>query len=410
MTRWLFAALGLLAAAPAVADSAPLSFSDYLDAVEANAPALEAALARAKGAAADGEAAGLRPAPMVTYDQWGVPLSSPASLDRAQMLMLGVRQSLPPFGTAGSAHRLAAAKVAKAGAGTDAVRLDLRTSAARTWVSWWQAEERAKIAHESLAHLSGAVTLARARLAANKLDAAELLRLSAEEVEGREAALMADADVESLRRAINLLTGREEEAPLAAPSALNPGALAPYGERPDVAMARLDATRAALEVEAVRIDASRPSWEVGLQYQLMPMQTDTHGYAAMVGVSLPAFDPARTPRLRAAKAEAVAMDALHRDTERTARLEQSRATVERTTAKQALDLATEQRLPTAERALTATLASFAAGGRGSLELIDSLRTHLRARQAVIDAHARLLFAHVALSSALGLPPTLETDR
>src|SRR4029079_1793041 len=64
--------------------------------------------ARARAAAARSEAAGRLPDLEAKYEQWGVPLSRPYALDRADTLMVGVRQTFPAWGSLDARGRAAA--------------------------------------------------------------------------------------------------------------------------------------------------------------------------------------------------------------------------------------------------------------------------------------------------------------
>src|SRR5678816_3105779 len=54
---------------------------------------------RARAAGARSEAASRLPDLEAKYEQWGVPLSRPFALDRADTLMFGLRQTFPAWGS-----------------------------------------------------------------------------------------------------------------------------------------------------------------------------------------------------------------------------------------------------------------------------------------------------------------------
>src|SRR6476659_8968834 len=70
--------------------------------------------ARARAAEARSQAASRLPDLEAKYEQWGVPLARPYALNEANTLMLGVRQTFPPWGTLDARGRAAAEDAAGA--------------------------------------------------------------------------------------------------------------------------------------------------------------------------------------------------------------------------------------------------------------------------------------------------------
>src|ERR1044071_7844850 len=104
-------------------DDAELARSARLEtilrvALERN-PDLAENQARARAAGALSQAASRLPDLEAKYEQWGVPLQRPYALDEAQMLMLGVRQTFPAWGSLDARGRAAAED---AGSAQDAAR------------------------------------------------------------------------------------------------------------------------------------------------------------------------------------------------------------------------------------------------------------------------------------------------
>ena len=96
-------ALTALEAHAASGDDAELARSAVLEtilrvALERN-PEVAENQARARAAAARSQAASRLPDLEAKYEQWGVPLARPYALNEANTLMLGVRQTFPPWGS-----------------------------------------------------------------------------------------------------------------------------------------------------------------------------------------------------------------------------------------------------------------------------------------------------------------------
>src|SRR5262249_48353861 len=78
------------------------------------------------------------------YEQWGVPLKKPYALDEAQMLMLGVRQTFPAWGSLDARGRAAAEEAGGAQDVSRARRQDIAAQVRRTYATYYKAGEEVR--------------------------------------------------------------------------------------------------------------------------------------------------------------------------------------------------------------------------------------------------------------------------
>src|SRR5512138_2146217 len=140
---YTFASLTTLAALPARAaagDDAELARTARLEtilrvALERN-PDVAENQSRARAAEARSQAAARLPDLEAKYEQWGVPLSKPYALDEAQMLMVGVRQTFPAWGSLDARGRAAAEEAGAAQDATRARRQEIAAKVRRTYAAY----------------------------------------------------------------------------------------------------------------------------------------------------------------------------------------------------------------------------------------------------------------------------------
>src|SRR6478609_1336339 len=101
---------------------------------------LAEAQSRARAAEARGQAASRLPDLEAKYEQWGVPLSRPYALDRADTLMLGVRQSFPAWGSLDARGRAAAEDAGGAEDAGRARRQEIAAQVRRTFATYYKAD------------------------------------------------------------------------------------------------------------------------------------------------------------------------------------------------------------------------------------------------------------------------------
>lgn len=395
--------------------SAHASFGGVIDrrraerAVLEQHPAVRAESSRALALERRARAEGALPPPELMAELWQVPIERPYAVDDAGMLMLGVRQNLPPPGArAARAEALrheARARVAMAENG----RRDLRREAGSTFVDYVEAFELRKVVAlqqqllEKLSAAAGARQAGGGALADVASADAELALLEAE-------LAVQDVAVSSSRARLNVLLRRAPGAPLgdpvwdagATPALSSPAALERARQnRPehDAARAERDARRA--ELRAEEREASWPEFSVaGLYFAPVGPATE-HGYGVSASMSLPwLWGGARHRR----DAQRASVDAAEREREAvriavardvTTALGRARSVQTRAA------LLRDRALPASVRAAEAVRVGYQSGRVGLTSILEAERRVLQLRLELVRARAELERAIVELEWATG---------
>ncbi|MBL0274980.1 MAG: TolC family protein [Anaeromyxobacter sp.] len=199
--------------------AAGVSLEAVLERVLSRHPALHEASARTAAEQARAGAAGRLPAPALEAQLYQAPLDRPAEWGRANMLMLGVRQGLPPPGLR-EARARAARAVADAGReGVGARRLELAAQARKAFAAYAHAarEEEVHLQHVDLNQQI--VSLARGRFEAGRMSKRDLLRTTYELARLHADVAGVEAQSRATRALLNTLMARDPDAPLGPPVA-----------------------------------------------------------------------------------------------------------------------------------------------------------------------------------------------
>lgn len=424
--RWSIAHVGivvglaLLGARPGMAGEA--SADDVALARSADLPTLlrlarehspDLAEARARREATFARVPGARglPAPELKYEQWGTPLARPWALQHSDMIMLGVRQQLPPWG-------LRAAEEARVRAEGAAAVADERTRAQVLTARVRQAHARYFVAGEELA-----AHRAHAELAARLVEAAraayrggggsqqDVLRLSLELSRVHADLAGMEQELRAARGLLNALAGRSPSAPLGPATVTGMGDLPALegiealeeglGERrPDLTAAAKLEERGQAALEAARRQARIPTFMLGLDYQRAPME-QRHGYGAMVSMTLPWLSDRGAAAVAEAEATLRAEGHAAAAARLAARQELLEAHAGAVAARRSLELLDRDVLPQAERSLEVAQAAYANGGGEALGLLDALRSALQLRIERVRAFGRVLTTMAELDRTAG---------
>jgi outer membrane protein TolC len=371
---------------------------------------------RAHAAEARAGAAARPPDPELKGELWGVPLAHPVSFNRADTIMLGMRQALPAWGTLDARERAAREDAGAAAETVETRRQELAAEARRAFSAYARADREARLHLEHAGLTSRIVELARSQYEAGRGTQQDLL--DAEVELGRLHLEVAGVERQrrSSRALLNALMGRDADAPLGpAPEVEPSSALAAEPPATDDADRRLDdrrpelraAARAVKRSEATldlaRREASLPALMVGADYWYMPMAESHHGYGAMVTMSLPWLNPRRRDEVRAAeRASAAERGAL--EAQRTAARFQLRdADAKQQAARDVLRLLHERVLAGARRSYEAAEAQFQAGRGGVAPVLAAARGYLQVRIDEVRAVAELEASRADYARAAGLP-------
>ncbi len=414
MTALHFPFLFLFVAADAGSDEVAIERVAQVDAIVrlalARNPELDESRLRAEAVARGGRAAARLPDPELKYEQWGVPLDRPFALGRAETLMIGVRQSLPAWGTRKARARLADRETEGGRADVRTRRLDLVLQVRRAFADYARSDHELGLHRAHVALTGQVVELARLGYEAGRGTQQDVLRLELEL-----ARLHADiARIEQEKRSsaalLNALMSRPPGAPLGPAPA--PAAPAPplaisdlerglETRRAEVAAAASAVGRGQAAVDLARAAGRYPTVMVGVDYWYMPTGHTSHGYGAMVAVSLPWLGSRRTEELAAAesslRADQRALDAARI----AAGYELADAAARLEGARRGFEVVDRDLLPHARRSHGSAQAAFSAGQGDALGVVDSLRSLLQVQVERLRALSRIESAAADLDRAAG---------
>jgi outer membrane protein TolC len=400
---------------PRLAEEAELARSARLDtilrlALERNRDLAESR-ARALAAEARGRAASRLPDLELKYEQWGVPLDQPAALNRADTLMIGLRQSFPAWGTLDARGRAGLEEAAGAHETERGRQQDVAAQVRRTYASYYKADQELRLHLEHAGLTSRVLELARINQRTGHGSLQDVLRLELELTRVHTDVARIEREQRSSRALLNALMDRPPAAPLGPPEDLS---VAP---RPDVAALEkgLDARRPELAgaaravrqkeatLEQVERAARLPSVMVGLDYWYMPMNPDFHhGYGGMVSINLPWFSGRRGDERQEAEQSLRAEQHALAATRNAVRYELTDAAARFESARQSFAIIDQDLLAQARRSLETTQAAYAAGQGDAIGLLDALRSYLQVRIERVRVLAELAASQADLERAAGV--------
>jgi outer membrane protein TolC len=404
---------------PATRDEAELTRGARLEtvlrvALERN-PELAADHARAMAAEAAGQAAARLPDAELKYEQWGVPLARPYALDRADTLMLGVRQSFPAWGTLDSSARAAREE---AGVARDDVRARRQTIAAevrRAYAAYYKSDQELRLHLEHVGLTSRVIELGRLNQRTGHGGLQDVLRLELELTRLHADVAHIESEQRSSRARLNTLMDRAPDAPLgppedlgAAPAAVAAGDVAALERGLDQARPEVGAAARALRRREALLDethraARYPSVMVGLDYWYLPTAADTrHAYGAMVAINLPWLSERRRDEEREAERLVQADRHALQSARDAVRFQLRDAAARLESARQSFAIIDQDLLAQARRNLEAAEAAYAAGQGDTSALLDALRTYLQVRIERVQALADLASSRADLERAAGI--------
>lgn len=399
-----------LAVAPAdlaAAGSSPLTLERAVQAALARNPLIRAAEAEFEATRGALDQAGVRPNPTLGVDQEDTRRdTSVTTVMLSQAIELGGKR------TARVELARRGQDVAKAELATR--RADVRATTIRAFFDALIAQERVKVAEESLSIATSGAAAAARRVLAGKVASTEETRARVAEANSRIEVRQAQADRAAALRAltlalgmptgsISLLDGRAE----ALPRLPEMEALAQRVEQaPALRLARSQVERASAAYE---VERSRRLPDVTLSVGMRRAQ-ELGRSQPMIGVSipLPLFDSNRGGQLEALRkrdaAQAMAQAEEQRIRSETLQsLDQLQARSDEVAALQ------RDVLPGAQSAYEAASRGFELGKFSFLDVLDAQRTFLQARTQYLNALAETHRAAAEIERRLG-GPAEPTDR
>jgi outer membrane protein TolC len=419
-----FTFLAALPARAATGDDAELARSARVEtilriALERN-PDLAENRARARASEARSQAASRLPDLEAKYEQWGVPLSRPYALDQAQMLMFGVRQTFPAWGSLDARGRAAAEEAAGALDAVRARRQDVAAQVRRAYAAYYRADQELRLHLEHVGLASRVLELARLNQRTGHGSLQDVLRLELELTRVHTDVARIERDQRSSRALLNALMDRATDAPLGPPEALS---VTPAPDlsaleknldanRPEIAAATRSIRRSESLLDGARRSARIPQVMFGVDYWYMPTFPShmRHAYSAMVAINLPWLSGRRGAEQREAEASLQADRHALESTKNTVRYELRDAAARVDSARQSFSIIDQDLLAQAKRNLEATQAAYAAGHGDAARLLEALQSYLQVRIERVRALAELATSETDLERAAGILAAERTSR
>ncbi|MCB1163876.1 MAG: TolC family protein [Candidatus Krumholzibacteriia bacterium] len=422
--RWAAAALLLgLAASPAPAQPAlpdAPTLDDYLAFAEANSPELAAADQRWSAAREAAAGAGALPDPVLSYGYFFTPVETRVGPQRDR---LGLRQSLPWFGTLGLQGEAASAGARAAGARREGVRRGIVRAVKGAYVELAYLHRAIQVTEENVSLLDRLEGVVRSRYRTGAADYSTLIRVQVERGKLQDRLRGLEDRRRPLTAALNASLGRPEGEPLPWPDALPAMEVALDADslRQRLGADHPELLALAAEVERQRAAeslAGKAGWpsitlsveRIRTDPAVMPDVADS-GKDPVVGgiaLSLPLWRGKVAAGRREAASRRLAAEASRQDllNRLDARLES--ALYDHRDAARKIALYDGELIPQARQSLAATEEAFRAGGAGFDGLVDAERLLLEFRLNLERARADRALALADIEQLTGEPTPRTT--
>jgi outer membrane protein, heavy metal efflux system len=380
-------------------------------AMQAN-PDVEVAARRVAMARAHVRGTGTLDDPMAMYRGWGVPVTKPWDYNAAQN-MFSISQTFVSGSKRTLRTAVAESDVDQERANLDAVRLSVRVQVRKAFFDLLVSENETKIHRQHVAIAQQAISAARIKYMAGNVPQQDVLKAQLAMTQLAEHMIRFDRDAEVARTRLDVLLGRDPNAPtevkgeyaiLARLPAINPLIATAMKVRPDLVAAKAAAERSHRE-QQLAAKAYTPDFTLSAGYMLMPTGQDfRNAYMVEGSMNLPWLNRKKhDAEIAEAAIKAMEQDAELAALENSARGQVSEALAE-TASAQKLGLLYQQQLKTqAEATLQASVIAYENNKTGFLDLLDSqmrvIDIDLAWAQAVGDFNARL----ADLEMAIGAP-------
>lgn len=396
------------------ADTAALAGAVELDTVVrlalARSPEVREARARLAAGLEEVPAAARLPDLTLRYEQWGVPLTRPYAVHEAEMLMVGLQQTIPAGALLDARARVALGGARVIRSVVAAREVDVVAQVRRAYAAYYLADRTLAIHREHRALTERLTDVARAGYGAGRGSQQQSLALTLERARFDSAVAAAEADRRSAGALLNTLLRRAPDAPLG-PPAEPPAAtealprealLAALARRPELESAEGTVGRSEAELEVARAEAAWPEFMVGLDYMVDP-NGDMHFYGAMVAMTLPWLNPGRGERTRAAEHTVTAERAALEAATNAARYELEAALARDEATRRELAILDDALMPLAERSVESARAELLGGQGDVLRVLDAVRTlwDVRLERVRTVAERQIALADVDRAAGLG---------
>lgn len=372
-------------------------------------PALRATRLRAQARAMDGDAAARLPPPMAELQVWQVPITRPYAVDRAGMIMLGLKQDFPP-----ASERRARAQAAQLDAKVDETMIDaqalaLAAQVEHAFTDYQEATELVLIHQRHQSAAEGVARFAQA-LYAGGGSLSEIAQAEREVAMIEPELVMARQRVVIAKARLNGLLLRPTDAPLGppAPWALDKPSEDPrrlvakaLAARPELRVARAKRVAALAEADAEASRAAIPMLSAGLYYFTPTQGMAEHGIGVSVSTTLPWLWGAPEASSRAALARADTASVEEEAMRAQIALEVASAAAEVEARASRLEAIERVALPASRRAEQATLAGYESSRTEALSFLMARTALVNTEVEAVAARAELEHAIIDLRWAVG---------
>jgi len=367
-------------------------------------------MSRARAADARSQAASRLPDLEAKYEQWGVPLSRPFALDRADTVMFGLRQTFPAWGSLDARGRAAQEDAGGAQDAARARRQEIAAQVRRTYATYYKADQELRLHREHAGLTSRVLELAKINQRTGHGGLQDVLRMELELTRVHTDVARIEREQRSSRALLNALMDRTPDAPLGPPEDLTVTPtkdVAALEQNVDATRPEIDAAARAVRRSEALLDSARraarfPSLMIGADYWYMPMGIETHhGYGAMVVINLPWLSGRRRDEVREGEQAVQAEQHALASTRNAVRYELRDAAARVDSARQSFTIIDQNLLAQAKRSLEATQAAYASGQGDAIALLDALRSYLQVRIERVRALAELAASQADLERAAG---------
>lgn len=398
ISRWFVPAL--LIGAPLTAQ--PVGYDEALRLALREQPAVQAGEAQIEARRETAEAAAELPDPRLSAGIMNLPVTGPEAFnptgEMMTMLQVGVEQEIPNLAKRHARAGIARADISLAQAELAHTEHMTRLGAGQAWVALAYAQRRLVLADETLEELRELVPVARSAVASGSARPAQSLEIRRSLLEIEDARTKIEADRETAQaRLARYVPAADLVAQGAVPSAeLEPELLrATLEDNPELLVAGAAADQAEAAIELARAD-KRPDFGVSVSYGVRD-----RGYGDMLSVmgsvTLPLFAGRRQePRIRAARAEAVAARAEREDRLRELEVQFEVDLAAWRGAYRQWQRARDELLPLARERAELETASFGAGRAQLIDVIEAKTALalleldiLQREQATVEAATKL---------------------
>ena len=391
----------------------PLTLSQAVkQALESN-PEIQRFSSRLRASEAKAKQAPYLEDPEIAIQLESIPLSHPASLNRADTNSIGIRQRLPFFGKLSLQEKIAIQDVKVAEQELRAKEREIISQAKGVYAELFMAQRTVEITREQLEIMRTIIRASEARYQVGKVMQQDVLKALLEQSAIMNQQIVAEQERKTAEVKLNVAMRHSPETAIELPlevstpditqSLGNAEALA-LANRPELKGAEREIERSESTYSLAQRNRKFPDFMVGWDYARMPTEMTKNRYSAMVNITIP-FSPWTAGKreyeveqaleeIRAAKANQEAMKFM------TLReIGELRAKVQ--AAGQAAVLFREGILPQAELSFRSSLAAYQAGKGEFIALLDAERALREARMGYYKNRVNLMQAIADLERVVG---------